>query len=201
MAMSVGLPGYSWIAWFGLLPLFLAIRILRPIAAALAGAFWGICFYFFSATGSIGVISPTVQSLALLTIVPALYTFFGALLTRLVGFNPLLLAFGWIVLELALKPLGLQQGLLACTQSQGPFLHWISNLLGYAFVAFLVACVNASVLSILSIARLRFFCWNPAEISPYSEVCHISLTSLYFRLITIFRGYPRPPPLPSKISK
>ncbi len=199
MAMALGSASYSWLAWFGLLPLFLAIRILRPTAAALAGAFWGVCFYFFSSTDATGVISPTLQSLALLTIVPAFYAYFGTLFTRRIGFNPLLLAFGWIVLEFALKPLGLQQGLLAGTQIQNSFLHWISHLLGYLFVAFLVACVNASLLVVLCIARLRFPSWNSSRISPHPDICHLLQSSLNLRLISIFQGYPRPPPLPSRV--
>ncbi len=200
MAIAVGSTACSWLAWFSLLPLFLSIRVLRPVSATLAGAIWGVCFYFFSVAFAAPAISPTFQSLALLTIVPALYVCFGALLTRWVGFNPLLLGIGWVLVEVAIKPLGLQQGLLAGTQSQSPILHWISRLLGYAFVAFLVACVNASLLSILSSARLRISRLNSLGVSPRSDTYHILQTLLYFQLITIFRGYPRPPPLSSNVS-
>lgn len=195
--MAVGSAAYSWLAWFGLLPFFLTIRVLRPIAATLAGALWGICFYYFSSLGAAGVISPTIQSLALLMIVPAFYACFGALLTRRLSFNPLLLALGWIAVEFALKPLGLQEGLLAGTQTN-PHLHLVSRLLGYVFVAFLVACVNASLLAVLSITCLRFPCRNLLAVPPLSVGYHISQTLLYFRLITVFRGYPRAPPLLSR---
>ncbi len=150
MAMAVSSAAYSWLAWFSLLPLFLAIRVLSPVVAGLAGAIWGVCFYLFSVAFAAHAVSPTLQSFALLTIIPAFYACFGALLTRWVGFNPLLLGIGWVLVEVAIKPLGLQQGLLAGTQSQSPILHWISHLLGYAFVAFLVVCVNASLLVMLS---------------------------------------------------
>ncbi|MBN1392296.1 MAG: hypothetical protein JW947_05775 [Sedimentisphaerales bacterium] len=194
MAMAVSSNACSWLAWFGLLPLFLAIRVLRPLAAILAGAVWGVCFYFFSGADIAPAISPTLQSLVLLTIVPALYACFGAFVTRRFGFNPLFLAFGWMLVEFALQPVGLQQGLLASTQSASVALHWVSRMLGYVFVAFLVACVNASLLSIFSTARLRIPRGNLSVVPPLSEVYHISQTLLYFRLINIFLGYSRAPP-------
>jgi len=198
MAVAVGSTACSWLAWFGLLPLFLAIRVLRPAAATLAGAIWGVCFYFFSVAFAAHAISPTFQSFALLTIVPAFYACFGVLLCRWIGFNPILLALGWVLVEVAIKPLGLQQGLLASTQSQSPILHWISRVLGYAFVAFLVACVNASLLAVLSNARLKIPRQRSLAGLPNSGTIHLSQTLLYLRLITIFRGYPRPPPLSSR---
>lgn len=197
MVVAVGSSAYSWLAWFGLLPLFLCIRLLRPIAAMLAGFVWGICFYFFSVAFSASDISQTLQSFALLTIAPALYACFGALLTRWVGFNPLLLGIGWVLVEVAIKPLGLQQGLLAGAQSQSPILHWVSRMFGYAFVAFLVVCVNASLLAVLSNGRLKVPCWRSLAGLPDSGKIHLSQTLLYPRLITIFPGYPRAPPLPS----
>lgn len=195
MAMAVGSTACSWLAWFGLLPLFWAIRVLRPLSASLAGALWGICFYLFSIFGASLAISPTFQSLGLLVTVPMLYACCGVLLTRWIGFNPLLLAIGWILVEVTLQPLGLHQGLLAGTQSQSPLLHWISRLLGYAFVAFLVVCVNASLVAILSNTRLRISCQRSLAGLPNSEAHHLSQTLFFPQLITIFQEYPRPPPI------
>jgi apolipoprotein N-acyltransferase len=200
MAIAIGSSAYSWLAWFSLVPLFLCIRLLKPISAMLAGSVWGICFYFFSAAFASSIISPTLQSFALLTIVTASYAYFGALLTRWVGFNPLLLGIGWVLVEVAIKPLGLQQGLLAGAQSQSQTLHWISRLLGYAFVAFLVVCVNASLLAVLSNGCLKIPCWRLlAELPDFGKI-HLSQTLLCPQLVTIFRGYPRPPPLSSWVS-
>jgi len=199
MAMAIGSTACSWLAWFSLLPLFLSIRVLRPVSATLAGAIWGICFYFFSIFGVAPAIPPGLQSFILLVTVPMLYACFGVLLCHWIGFNPILLSFGWVLVEIVIKPLGLQQGLLAGTQSQSPILHWISRMLGYAFVAFLVACVNASLLAVLSNARLKIPCQRSLAGLPNSETPHLSQTLLYLRLITIFQRYPRPPPRPSNI--
>ena len=193
-AMAIGSADYSWFAWFGLLPLFFAIRVLSPVFAALAGAFWGSCFYLFLAAGAVPGLSLTHHSFGLLAIVLMLYTYFGGLLTRWIGFSPMLLALGWIVVELTLKPLGLRQGLLAGTQSTNGFLHWISCLLGYAFVALLVAGVNAWLVLLLSSARLRAVLPGLPAGLPNAERCLFSQTVFHPKFLPLSEVYPRPPP-------
>ncbi len=193
-AVAVGSVDYSWFAWFSLLPLFLAIRVLSPAVAALAGAFWGGCFYLFLVAVAVPSLSLTPHSFALLAIVLMLYAYFGGLLTRWVGFSPMLLALGWIVVELTLKPLGLRQGLLAGTQSANGFLHWISCLLGYAFVALLVAGANAWLVLLLSSARLRPVLSSLPAGLPNAERCPLSQTSLHPQFLPLCEVYPRPPP-------
>lgn len=193
-AVATSSADYSWFAWFGLLPLFFAIRILSPAFAALAGAFWSGCFYFFLVAGAVPNVSQTPYSFILLAIVLMLYAYFGGLLTRWIGFSPMLLALGWIVVELTLKPLGLRQGLLAGTQSTNGFLHWISCLLGYAFVALLVAGANAWLVLLLSNARLRIPPPTiPAEL-PNAERCRLSQTYMHLQFLPLCELYPRPPP-------
>ncbi|MHC4356170.1 MAG: hypothetical protein ACYTE3_17110 [Planctomycetota bacterium] len=193
-AAAAGSADYSWFAWFGLLPLFLAIRVLSPAVAALAGAFWGGCFYLFLAAGAVPGLSLTSHSFALLVLVLMLYAYFGGLLTRWVGFSPMLLALGWILVELTLKPLGLRQGLLAGTQGADGFLHWISCLLGYASVASLVVGVNAWLVLLISSARLRPVLPSLPAGLPNAEPCLLSQTSLRPQFLPLCEIYPRPPP-------
>jgi apolipoprotein N-acyltransferase len=136
-------------AWFGLLPLFLAVRILNPREALIAGGFWGAClFAALVALGQSFAVSAPL-SLLLLATIPALYTCLGARLTRWTGFHPLLLGLGWVGVELALEPLGLRDGLLAGTQGDGFVFQALGSTLGYGFIAFLIALVNALLLSVL----------------------------------------------------
>lgn len=193
-AVAVGSADCSWFVWFGLLPLFLAIRLLSPAVAALAGALWSGCLCLFLVAGAVPGLSLTAHSFALSAIVLMLYAYFAVLLTRWIGFSPMLLALGWILVELTLKPLGLRQGLLAGTQSAAGFLHLISCLLGYVFVAFLVASANAWLVFLLSSVRLRIPCWSSFGWLADCEACHLSQTSLCLRVVTIFRAYPRAPP-------
>jgi len=193
-AVAVGSADYSWFAWFGLLPLFFAIRVFSPAIAAFTGAIWGGCFYLFLVVGVVPGLSLTPHSFGLLAIVLMLYAYFGGLLTRRVGFSPMLLALGWIVVELTLKPLGLHQGLLAGTQSTNGFLYWISYLLGYAFVALLVAGINAWLVLLLSSACLRL---PPPTIPagfPNAERYPLSQTFLHPQFLPLCEVYPRPPP-------
>jgi len=101
-------------------------------------------------------IPATIRSLVLLTAVPAIYTYLGALLTRHVGFNALILAFGWCGVELALLPLGLRGGLLGgIAGDSGGFLSFLRGLLGYVCMAALIVAVNAIALSMLTQAYAK----------------------------------------------
>ncbi|MCG8405281.1 MAG: hypothetical protein MI923_08805 [Phycisphaerales bacterium] len=156
-AVSLRVPDYHWLAWFCLLPLFQAMRSLRLHTAALAGGLWGASLYVVCTADSAGLVVPVVPSFSsavIMTAVPAVYASLGALLTRAVGFNPLMLALGWILVEFAFKPLGLQQGLLASTQIESAQFQWVARLLGYVLVAVFVACINATLLLALCVVRL-----------------------------------------------
>ena len=182
----------SWVAWLSLLPLFWAVRSLRPTAAALCGAFWGAWLYLCSTAGPAPPVASTPLALGLLTAVPAIYAGLCSRLTRRIGFNPLMLALGWILVEMALKPLGLDQGLLASTQSDATHVHWIGRLLGYVFVAALVVCANASRLALLGSGRSKSLPQTPLPGLPNSEACHPS--SVCLRFLALRQAYPRAPP-------
>ena len=138
-----------WLGWFTLIPLFFSIRVLTPPKALAGGAFWGLCLFLFSVAAGKTSFTPDLWSLLLLGLAPGLYAFLGAHLTRRVGFSPLLLGVGWIAVELALLPLGLRHGLLAGTQGQGVIVRTMGYLAGYVVVAFIVAYVNAILLTML----------------------------------------------------
>ncbi|MEK6644453.1 MAG: hypothetical protein AABZ08_11150 [Planctomycetota bacterium] len=154
MAISVGAPGNEWLAWIGLIPLLAASRAYSPLKAGLAGAVWGLCFYSSAVAGVAPSISTGPLSLTLLALVPAAYTALGSLATRAVGFVPLMMALLWILAEVALRPLGLQSGLLASTQGEGNFASWIAGLLGYVFVASAIVYANAWLLNLAGRIRL-----------------------------------------------
>jgi apolipoprotein N-acyltransferase len=155
MALSVGSHGHAWIGLLTLLPLLRAIQVLRPSQAAVCGGVWGLSLYVFT----VGVVETTVaagaQSLLLLTVVPAAYGWLGAMVTRRVGFSPLILGFGWVLVEFALQPVALQQGLLAGTQSDMLLVGAIGRMFGYVVVAFLVAFVSAWFLAVVTKIRFR----------------------------------------------
>ncbi len=140
-------PAPPWLAWFGLLPLILAIRNLSPRWASASGALWGCCLYLFSTTVSGSAISMTFSNLLILVLIPTAYTGLMGWYRRSFGFSPLAVALGWVILELILKATGIGAGILSADHGYGPYFDVVANFLGYGFVAFLVAYTNAVLLS------------------------------------------------------
>ncbi len=195
MALALTSPAYSSLAWISLLPLFWAIRFRGPTAAAFCGALWGISLYFFCTVGAAPPSHLRCLSLFLVCAVPATYAGLGSLMTRAIGFNPLMLAGGWILVELALKPLRLHQGLLAGSLGDSAHFHWLARLLGYVLVAFLVACANASLLVVLSSARLSFPASRSLGGSPNGVAWLPSHVVLAIQSWTLREAQPRAPPI------
>lgn len=167
LSMEIGSPNPSWLRWLTLLPLLAAIRFLPPAKAFACGSLWGISLFLFLTHGPgfkplpHALIPVTIQSFALLSLIPGVYAFLGARLARRFGFGScaVLLGSGWAVVELALTPLGLN-GLLvspAHGQADGSFVHLPEGALGYVCLAGFIAAANGLLLSILSHACVRGF--------------------------------------------
>jgi hypothetical protein len=155
LAATVVSREHPWLGCFTLIPLLVAVRVLTPVSAAVAGGFWGACLYLaFAICSAQHVFAGSLLSLVLLTLVPAAYTGLGALLTRRTGFDPFVLALGWVGVELALVPVDLRLGLLAGSQGDGALVRWIGNAFGYVAVAFLIALSNAGWLELWTGIRL-----------------------------------------------
>ncbi len=173
LSMEIASPNPSWLRWLTLLPLLAAIRFMPPIKAFACGALWGISLFLFLAHGGgfkpipHALIPATIQSFALLSLIPAAYAFLGARLARLFGFAScaVLLGSGWAVVELALTPLGLNGLLVSALHSQadGSFVYLLEGVLGYVCLAAFIAAANGLLLSILSHACVRG--WGPPP--PY----------------------------------
>ena len=194
MAVALASPAYWWLGWVTLLPLFLSIRLLQPSAAAACGAFWGASLYVVSHVVGDATIPHTIYSLALLTAVPAIYTCVGAIVTLRKGFHPLLLGLGWAGVELALHPLALRHGLLAATQGNSLWFVAIGKMGGYVLVAFLVAVVNAALLSLLSGVRLAIPRPRVVAAPPDTSSLLPLLEDLVFSFRFLEPIQPRPPP-------
>jgi len=154
LALMQGKPHQQWLACLSLLPLFLAIRTHRCGRAMVCGAVWGGALSFFcSVTNSSFAVSSPVSFVVVLA-VPAAFAGLAARLTATIGFNPLFLGLGWVLVEAALAWAGLAGGLLAGASPDYPLFARLSHLLGYLFVAFLGAWANASLLAIFRRIRV-----------------------------------------------
>ena len=148
--------------------------------------------------------------LALLIVIPAVYIGLATRLARgragilptspTIGPNILLLALGWTLVEAVLhfhNLFGPHEGLLTGTQGEVANLHWLARLLGYVCMAFLVACANASLVGILSHARLSFPACRSLAGLPVASSSHPSQVVLAIQSWTLRQAYPRgPPPFP-----
>lgn len=195
MAMSLGSSGCFWLGWLTLLPLFVAIRALRPWRATLCGALWGLSLHVFGVSVFETGISSGLSSLALLTAIPAAYALLASWVTRRIGFSPFVLGVSWMGVELALRPLGLHHGLLAATQGDSTLVHWLGGALGYVLVAFVVALTNAVLLLLLS--RVPVSVASPGYLpgSTTGGTILVPQTFSCFPLYAIPVSQPRAPPI------
>ncbi|MCH8149384.1 MAG: hypothetical protein IH987_15615 [Planctomycetes bacterium] len=205
VSVAMMAPHLHWLAWISFLPLFVVVRSLRPPAAMLAGEFWGGClflFFFFAGATPVdtlrAAVVPSPWLLAVLIVIPAVYIGLAAQPNRSIGFKLLTLALGWTLLEAVLhlhNPSGPHEGLLAGSQADGPQLHWLARLFGYVSVAFLVALTNASLVSVLSGARLSYPACRSSAGSPNIVAWLLSQVDIAIQSWALRQVYPRGPPI------
>ena len=161
LVISAGVSVVAWqtsmglyLAWIALIPLLLAIRVLTPSRALFAGSFWGLCLFAFAALSDGALFEPTLGALLRLATIPAAYAWLGSRLARRTGFSPLMLGLGWVVVELLLQPLGLQNGLLPGMLGHALVVRTLGYFAGSLVVAFIVVYVSASILEMLMAAAI-----------------------------------------------
>ncbi|MFC1475550.1 hypothetical protein ACFLQW_00935 [Candidatus Zixiibacteriota bacterium] len=195
LGVAVESRDYPWVGWVGLTPLFLVIRSLTPLRAMSCGALWGCCLYTLIASGNSVAATPLDGSPVFMILIPGIYVFAGAHLTRRIGFNPLLLAIGWIGVEFALQPFNLESGLLAGSLGDAEVIQQVGAPLGYLFVAFLIAFVNAKLLSVannISFSGIRLCLRQCPEAWQGWVILHV-IRYFSFHRTNLYR--PRAPPV------
>lgn len=157
LSMEIGSGSRSLVGMFTLFPLLAAMRVFSPCRAMACGALWGASLFMFLAGSAEQLVPAVLSSLVLLVAAPAAYALVLVWLARRYGFNPLMLAFGWGFVELALIPLGLEGGLLgsAVGVGSGGVLHLLQGVVGYVCMAALIVAVNGLALALLGHAYQR----------------------------------------------
>ena len=134
----------------------------------------------------------------MLILIPAVYVGLAARPARAIAFKLLTLALGWTLIEAVChlhNPSGPHEGLLTGSQGVSSDLHWLGRLLGYVCTAFLVACVNASLIGMLSRARLLLPACRSLARSPNVVRQLLSQAVLAIQSWTLRQTYPRGPPI------
>ena len=186
--------GPSWIAWVSLVPIFITIRYASPKIALLYGALWGFCLYLFSSASDGAAVTASIKSLGLLAAVPAIYAYWGARLTRRIGYAPLVLAVGWVIVELALEPLTLRDGLLAASQTDGGLMRLVGGVLGYVFIGFIIAFVNAQILSLVGFVNVQFGFFTAEPVAPSRFFLINTEIETRHQFFNLYSLTPRAPP-------
>lgn len=155
----------SFLGLIALVPLYSTIHTARPMVAGIRGAIWGAGV---ALALSLGLGEPVSHWAVLITLpgITGLYAAGGAAMTRWIGFSPLVLAVGWVGVELVTGQLGLQLGLAAATQADGYLMTSVGRLLGYTLVAFTVAFVNAATVQAIHTLFRRFTTSSPPLYAP-----------------------------------
>ncbi|MDD4981527.1 MAG: apolipoprotein N-acyltransferase [Candidatus Omnitrophota bacterium] len=151
LALPFLTPRFSLFAWFGFVPLFLALRGKGTLRSFILSYLTGIIFW---AVTIFWLINVTLLGLILLVLYLALYFgLFGLLLRRLINTKYLLLIVPslWVILEYARSHLltGFPWSLLGYSQYLNLHIIQVSDITGVWGVSFLIVVVNTAVYSIL----------------------------------------------------
>ncbi len=190
---------FSWLALF---PLFIVIYAYQPCKAGVCGAGWGVSLSMFLVVAPGRLVELSMGSMALCIVIPSVYACLGAYLTRRIGFSPFVLSVGWMGVEFALEPLGVNRSLVASASGGTTLLHWVTNAFGYVLLGFFVAVVNAALIAVLSKVRIVIPQPAPPEKRGYETTILSAQTFSAFPLFAIPASSPRaPPPCGAHISR
>jgi apolipoprotein N-acyltransferase len=190
-------PSYDWLAWISLVPLFACLRVLSPASAFVAGAGWAAAISLWSSIlaatfpGSAQIIPPgAIDALAV-----GVFSAAFAALSRRIGFNPWVLATGWVLLEVALQTVMGGQGIVASTQSGYGLADGVAAFLGSALTAFLPALGSGWLAGVITRKSPRP-AWRSARAARPQRITYIQ-KDLVPLLDGLARLRARPPPRPA----
>jgi hypothetical protein len=159
LLVAVLFPDYWYVSFFALTPFLYRIVKATPRECLGLGLFFGLSFFTLSVVNSL-VTSPLASVLKILS-GTALFALFGWSLgwaRQRWGFNPFILVFLWVGLELGLVKLGFVGGLLGETGFSHPFFGGLTALFGFLAVSAIIVLLNSLlVLTIVKTLRITGF--------------------------------------------
>lgn len=142
-AVAMNARELFWLGWFSAVPLFAAVRWLRPGWACAAGGLWGSALLACHAILTGTPFGPGVGPATAVLVGPALFGLLLGAYRRWNGFDPLTLAVGWQGVEVLAAAAGLERGILAGTQNEIVLTGLGGRFFGYLIVALVIANVGA----------------------------------------------------------
>jgi hypothetical protein len=195
LAASRTQPQGTYTVWIALLPLLLAIRLFSTSEAVLSGLVWGLSVLVFSrgVPGTGFEARQLEHTAAILVLAPAVFTYFGCLLTRRIGFNPTALALIWIVLDLGLASTGIHGGISASTMPwHDAVARAVAGVLGYSSIGFFLIFLGALSLHLIAGISLRRPRWRWGLETPQVFLPRVGQPLSRCRIISPLLHYPGP---------
>ncbi|MBD3299101.1 MAG: hypothetical protein GF341_10630 [candidate division Zixibacteria bacterium] len=127
----------------------------RPSRAARVGVLFGLSYFAVYLSGSF--LADPLSTLTTLVVGTSLLAAFGWVVTRTqsrIGFNPVITAFLWFLLEAALISSGLGNGLVSAVAGQETVFAQASVLFGCLFTTFVIVVINALVVLVTGTATV-----------------------------------------------
>jgi len=190
-------PAYWYLSFIALLPFLYKAIHARPKAAARLGFLFGLSFFAVSFAGA--MLFEPVSALLRIAAGVALFTFFGWATSKAKekwGFNPILVALFWVVLELITVKLGFAKGIFSEAGLSGGFFYQTAVLFGFLSLSFVIVLFNTllilaveKALALLKTADFSFP--EPETIGQYVPVLPLFTQKAY--LVPAGRA----PPLPA----
>jgi hypothetical protein len=186
-ASGIASPVHARMSWLGLLPLLIAVRLMRPVWAGTGGAIWGFSVWCFATTLFSADVPFTWSACLRFVGIGGGFGLIGAATTQRFGFHPFLLSAAWLVLDLALHA-------DAGTLESGGLSYYLSRVLGTACLgSILIFCNAALVWAVLKLAKCAdgVYAWlRRPRVARVNAFCE----SVVEQQVTGFWGYPRAPP-------
>jgi apolipoprotein N-acyltransferase len=161
-------PDYWYVSFFALTPFLYRIIKATPSESLRLGFLFGFSFFTISVVDSL-IITPLPSVLKLLsgTTLFALFAWTLGEARHRWGFNPFILVFLWVGLEMGLVKLGFFSGLLGRAEFSQPFLHGLVVLFGFLAVSAIIVLLN--YLLVLAIVKTLRFTRSTARIVQKDE--------------------------------
>ena len=157
-------PAFAPLGCLALLPLFLVIRSFSSVRVAVLSGFWGATYCWMLLAWGPASLELTWSAALALILLPALFAFATRQVVSRYGCFEIILPFAWVLLNLASHAIGVRAGLLSGSVVADSLFAGIAGFGGWAFLAFLLAAINALLLSVVSELKL---CWIPSHVSLF----------------------------------
>jgi hypothetical protein len=190
-------PDYWYVSFFALTPFLYRIMKARPRECLRLGFIFGLSFFGLSVVDSL-ITSPLPSVLKLLsgTALFALFAWTLGWTRQRWGFNPFILVFLWVGLEMGLVKLGFVGGLLGEAEFSQPFLHGLVVLFGFLTISAIIVLFN-SLLALAIVKTLRVTRPRRRTVQEDARILDLFSTSGLFAQRVYLVPESRAPPIKS----